>query len=235
MQKVSNTGNRIFFLVIIFYFILMVSCRTLKPDILSILQEDVSFNKLKDNHFNYVYYKLNGFEFEDSKMTFCKGTYIQIGKNEYVLNPDTFDAKLVDVNINRDSLLLKTQVRIKVNTDIDKYRAGEYKIILHYDSLSLKFKGINFDTILFSKDITKFTIEIILPDFYISGHPSAIYKSITTRPITINKGDFFNIKVPITRDYFYYQNIGKIRFKEMGRYYLFLDNEKKINKSLRIK
>jgi hypothetical protein len=78
--------------------------------------------------------------------------------------------------------------------------------------------------------LKKFTIGIILPDFYVNGHPSALYKSITTEPINISDGEFLDIKIPINRHYFYYKNIGETRIIDKGRYYLIVNEGRKIKK-----
>jgi hypothetical protein len=222
-------------LLIFFIFGSLFSCRTSKIDTFSTDRENVTLKLLNNNRFSYVYYKLAGMNYEDSKKLFCIGTYLKLSKNIYELYPDTFDNKSVEVSVNSVENNYNGNTHIRINTNIYPDRSNEYRIHLISDSLTWFFTGLRIDTVIDGNFLRNFIIEIILPEFYITGHPSAIYKSLVSEPIKITECRIVDVTLPITLDYFYYQNIGVIRLKDMGNYLLFLKDGRKIKKAKKIK
>lgn len=228
-----ENNNWIRYIIIICYvFVLLSSCQNMRPPH-SFLQESEYLRFTDNQYFEYNYYKLNGFELEDSKLFFCKGTYTKTAVNEYLLHPDKFNPDSVNINVQiKKRINISDLTRIILNTSIDNDHSKEYRIILHIGSLSLTFAGLQIDTTLSlkSKNDVNVLVEIILPDFYAYGHPAALYKKISTKPFLLNDAQEINITVPITRDYFYYRDIGTLKVKDIGNYYLFEERGRRIRK-----
>ncbi len=220
------------YLIIIIVLIINIlnSCRTAKPDIFGSNQENIQLSLFQNNIFKYEYYKLSGMNYEESNKVFCTGTYNKISRNTYELYPDDFDPNSVKVNINFAKSNDMNMVHVQINTNIYPDRTNEYQMIILNDSLKLHFTGITIDTIIASQVIKKFKVMIVLPNFYINGHPPALYDHVITEPINVDANEFIKINIPITLDYFYYKNNGVIKLQDQGKYFLNLTNHKKVKK-----
>ena len=113
-------------------------------------------------------------------------------------------------------------------TEIKDDKKNEYRISVYYNSGKFQVNGPSLDTILSSLIGPKLRIEILLPEFYVKGHPSAIFKKLSTDFINIDDAEMVKIHSPITWDYFYYCDLGNIKIEDKSNYYII--NGKKIKK-----
>jgi len=221
------------FLLFLVVSVLNFSCGARKPDILSYIKENLDFKTFPNNNFELYYFNQAGNDFNSSSEYFYKGIFTKRENNEYELHPTFFNPDSIEVVSHLEKLSLSRDTHIKISTDINLDRVNDYTIHLYCDRNEISFKGLKIDTVLKNRKIDKIAVEIILPDFYANGHPSAIYRKLTTKVIAVNQAQTIDINIPITRDYFYYKNAGVANIKDMGSYFLY--QNKKINKMKRIK
>ncbi len=207
---------------------ILFSCHTTKPDIFSLDQENIKLRFFPNNKFEYSYYKMGGMSFENSVRNYCNGEYKEVSKNKYDLFPNKFNPDSIETQIKLSEISNGRPLHLIFTTEIRDDKKNEYKILVYYNSGIFQVNGTSLDTILSNSIGPKIRIEILLPEFYAKGHPSAIFKKLSTDFINIDSAEMVKIHSPITWEYFYYLDPGNIKIEDKSNYYFV--NGKKIKK-----
>jgi|WetSurMetagenome_2_1015567.scaffolds.fasta_scaffold484985_2 hypothetical protein len=200
-------------------FLFPLGCNTRNITDLTSDREAVHLTLLHNNKFKYRYYKLAGMNFEYSKRFFCYGNYNVISKNEYELTPVEFYPDSIETKVKISEFSKNQHLHLIFNTDIDDDKKQDYTISVYTSFKNFQFKGPSVDTVISDDVGAKIRFQISLPYFYEKGKPSAVYSKLSTSDIQINGAKEVKIYTPITLDYFYYFNPGKMNIRETSKYY----------------
>ncbi len=225
-------NNKHFRVLIIFLglIILVYACSTVRNVSPFQSKEYINIEFLDNYHFKLHYYQFN--DFDNFKQEYCKGVYFSLDSNIYILKPDYFNNKNCDIYFLESHIdNLKEKRRLKMESDI-ACESG-FKTRLFLDETEIIFKGTEIDTILNYYKYNQVKVEISLTESLQNGKPTPAFNSIMTKEIQLNNSNnsnFLYLKIPVSKEMFYYNNEDRIKVREFEKYYYLFEQRKQVEK-----
>ncbi len=209
--------------------ILVYACNTVKNISPFQSKEYINIEFLDNNNFKFYYYEYN--DFDNLMQKYCKGHYFRLDSNIYILKPDYFNNTDFDIYFLESQIdTLKDNVRLKMESGVE-CESG-FKTRLFIDKTELIFNGAKLDTVLNYRKINQVRVEISLTERLQNGNPTPTFKSIATKEIQLNNnnGNFLYLKIPVTKEMFYYKNEEEFKVKEFENHYYLFESKKQVEK-----